>query len=253
MSKLFGLIGYPLSHSLSRDYFLNKFEKEAVADTDYRLFPMASLNDLPPLLEQYSDLSGFNVTTPYKQSIIPYLHELSNEAERIGSVNVVSVRRRAGKPFLKGYNTDYIGFKRSLDEFGSLSVCKSVILGTGGAAQAVACALKDLGISFCFVSRKPSPLACTISYSQLTADVLSASRLIVNATPVGMSGVGGELDFPYHLLCSQHILYDLIYAPAETDFLYKGRLRGCVTKNGLEMLYLQADASWHIWNNSLTF
>ena len=223
MSRLFGLIGYPLSHSLSRDFFLDKFAKEGVKDADYQLLPLQSIEELPALLRQHPNLVGLNVTSPYKQSIIPYLQKLSPEAAEIGSVNTVKVQWGDGDMKLTGYNTDYIGFKESIQPLLNKECKQALILGTGGAASAVA-------------------------YSQLTLQILSSHQLIVNATPVGMQGVGGELSFPYELLSSNHILYDLIYAPAETEFLRQGRLRGCVTKNGLEMLYLQADASWRIWN-----
>lgn len=244
---LFGLIGYPLSHSLSRDYFLDKFKNEGVEDADYQLFPVKSIDELPALLRQHPHLVGFNVTLPYKQAIISCLQSLSPEAEQIGSVNVVKVQSVNGSFSLKGYNTDYIGFKESLRDLNLSSAHSAIILGKGGAAKAVAYALSELSIACRFVSRVPHNDE-ELSYSQLTSDILSSHQLIVNATPVGMQGVGGDLSFPYELLSSNHILYDLIYAPAETEFLRQGRLHGCVTKNGLEMLYLQADASWRIWN-----
>ena len=247
MSRLFGLIGYPLSHSLSRDFFLDKFAKEGVKDADYQLLPLQSMEELPALLRQHPNLVGLNVTSPYKQSIIPYLQKLSPEAAEIGSVNTVKVQRGDGDLSLTGYNTDYIGFEKSLQPLLNKECKQALILGTGGAASAVAYALAELGVACCFVSRTPHS-ENEISYSQLTLQILSSHQLIVNATPVGMQGVGGELSFPYEFLSSNHILYDLIYAPAETEFLHQGRLRGCVTKNGLEMLYLQADASWRIWN-----
>ena len=244
---LFGLIGYPLSHSLSREYFLDRFKNEGLEDVDYQLFPIKSIDKLPALLRQHPNLVGFNVTSPYKQAVIPYLQYLSPEAEQIGSVNVVKVQNVNGGFSLKGYNTDYIGFKESLRALDLSAVRTTLVLGTGGAAKAVAFALSELGIACHFVSRSP----CNdneLSYAQLTSDLLSSHQLIINATPVGMQGVGGELPFPYELLSSNHILYDLIYAPAETEFLRQGCLHGCATKNGLEMLYLQADASWRIWN-----
>ncbi len=244
---LFGLIGFPLSHSLSRSYFLEKFKVLGLKEADYQLFPLNSIADLPVLLHQHPNLLGFNVTSPYKQTIIPYLHSLSPEAEKIGSVNVVKVKRVGNDLLLKGYNTDYIGFKDSLRELNLCSVRAALVLGTGGAAQAVNYALQELGLACSFVSRTPRNNR-QLSYSQLSSQILSSHQLIVNATPVGMQGVDGELPFPYKLLSPDHILYDLIYAPAETDFLQQGRLRGCTIKNGLEMLYLQADASWRIWN-----
>ena len=244
---LFGLIGYPLSHSLSRDYFLDKFRNEGVEEADYQLFPIKSIDELPALLRLHPHLVGFNVTSPYKQSIIPNLQKLSPKAAEISSVNTVEVQRVDNDLKLTGYNTDYIGFKESIQPLLNKECKQALILGTGGAASAVSYALAELGVSYRFVSRTPHK-ETQLTYSQLTPQILSSHQLIVNATPVGMQGVGGELSFPYELLSPNHILYDLIYAPAETEFLRQGRLRGCVTKNGLEMLYLQADASWRIWN-----
>lgn len=244
---LYGLIGYPLSHSLSRNYFLDKFNAEGIKDADYQLFPLKSMEELPELLRQHPNLSGLNVTSPYKQSVIPYLDELSEAVRAIGAVNVIKISSKNGQPFLKGYNADYVGFMHSLQKMALPSVRTALVLGTGGAARSVAYALEGEGIACRFVSRTPCR-ENELSYSQLTPEILSLCQLIVNATPVGMQGVGGELSFPYELLSPNHILYDLIYAPAETEFLRQGRLRGCVTQNGLEMLYLQADASWRIWN-----
>jgi shikimate dehydrogenase len=241
---LLGLIGYPLSHSFSKDYFTEKFKRLGLRDWSYELFPLSDLKELPSIIEREKDLIGFNVTIPYKTAIIDYLDELSPEAEETGAVNTVKIQR-GEKIFLKGYNTDISGFEKSLKPLLLPQDLNALILGSGGASKAVQFVLRKLGIEFKIVSRNPEP--GEIGYGEL----LTWSQLpsiIVNTTPLGMKpDIESYPNIPYSLLNNTHLLYDLVYNPEETVFLQKGRERGCRIKNGLEMLHLQADKAWEIW------
>ncbi|RYD56579.1 MAG: shikimate dehydrogenase [Sphingobacteriales bacterium] len=239
----YGLIGYPLSHSFSPGYFKAKFQKEAL-DATYKLFPIPTINFFPDLLQQYPELNGLNVTIPYKESVIPYLHSVDETAAKVGAVNCIKINNG----ITKGFNTDVIGFRESLIPLLQPWQTGALILGTGGASLAVAFVLKELGINYQFVSRHAK--GGSISYDQLTAEHISGNKLIINTTPQGMYPDVSECpDIPYHVIDKGHLLYDLIYNPTETLFLAKGREQGAVTKNGLEMLELQAEASWQIWND----
>lgn len=246
MARLFGLIGYPLTHSFSKRYFSEKFEKEGLTDCAYELFPLESIAQLPALLQQYPELAGLNVTIPYKEAVIPYLHQLNPEAAAIGAVNAI----RIANGLLTGYNTDAHGFRVSLERFLQASQKQApgaLILGTGGAAKAVAWVLRQLQIPFVFVSRHPEP--GQLRYQDIQKkDILSQYPLIINTTPLGMAPKVQEYPpLPYHLLTPEHLLFDLIYNPECTRFLQQGMEKGCYICNGLEMLYLQAERAWALW------
>lgn len=251
--RIFGLIGYPLTHSFSKKYFTEKFEKEGIENSRYELLELPDYHHFPELIKANPDLSGLNVTIPHKQNIIPFLDELDvASAERIGAVNTIKFLPD-GK--LKGYNTDYYGFRISLEQWlGSLKIVpsqlKSLVLGNGGAAKAVLAALNDLQIEYTIVSRQPEHQSAAISYHDLTADVVAQHLLIINTSPVGTYPKTEECPaIPYELLGANHLLYDLVYNPAETLFLKKGKEQGAQIHNGLPMLQLQAEKAWEIWNS----
>lgn len=248
--RLFGLIGNPLSHSFSAKYFENKFEKESISDADFRLFPIESISKLHSIIEQNPALTGLSVTIPYKLAVLPQLNHLSEEAKAIGAVNCIAIKRDGSKSELTGYNTDIHGFRASLEPH--LQAChnRALILGTGGAAKAVSFVLKKKGIEFKFVSRN-SENNDSLLYSQLTEKVINDNLLIINTTPLGMyPNIESFPEIPYQFLSERHFLYDLVYNPLETRFLLKGKERGAGIKNGLQMLEIQAEKSWEIWNNS---
>ena len=240
----FGLIGYPLSHSFSKKYFGDKFRREHITDCAYELYPLSSLEDFRELLSGVPGMEGLNVTIPYKQKIIALIDELDHAARAIGAVNTLLFR--AGR--ITGYNTDVVGFERSLVPLLKSHHTAALVLGTGGASKAVAFALRRLGIPFHFVSRqKRDPGHFT--YQDLDESIVKSTSLIINTTPVGTSpNVDQAPSIPYEFIGPGHLLYDLVYNPAETLFLKRGGARGAATKNGYEMLELQADASWEIWN-----
>lgn len=242
----FGLIGYPLGHSFSKNFFNQKFHSENI-DAEYVNFEIPTINELPRILQNNHDLAGLNVTIPYKEQVIPYLDELSPDAKTIGAVNVIKFRRQKGKLKLIGYNSDIIGFVDSLEPLLEAHHKKALILGTGGASKAVFHGLKKLGIEAKFVTRKAKEGMFT--YEDLTPEVMNEYKVIVNCTPVGMYPRANEYpNIPYECLTPKHLLYDLLYNPDTTLFMKKGADRGAVTKNGLEMLLLQAFAAWDIWN-----
>ena len=242
----YGLIGYPLGHSFSKDYFNEKFLNEGI-DAEYINFELPSVDRLKEVLASNPELKGLNVTLPYKESVVPYLNSLSEEAEAIGAVNVIRIARK-GKSFnLKGYNSDVVGFTQSIEPL--LEPChkKALILGTGGASKAINYGLQKLGLETLFVSRTKKP--GMITYGEVTPSVISEYNVIVNCTPVGMYPHTEVCPIlPYAAMDSHTLLYDLIYNPDETLFLQKGRENGAITKNGLEMLLLQAFVSWQFWH-----
>lgn len=244
-AKLYGLIGRRLDHSFSPAYFRERFECEGIA-ADYRLFPLECIEELEALLREQPELVGLNVTLPYKEQVLRYVHQLSPEVEAIGSANVLALQRRAGGQLqIKAYNTDHLGFGLSLDGWlGEAKLDRALVLGTGGAARAVVHALKERGISPTLVSRQPR--AGQLSYGELSAELAARYPLWVNTTPVGLQP-GAALELPYEALTPAHYCYDLIYNPSPTRFLELAAARGAQTKDGLEMLHLQADAAWHIW------
>jgi shikimate dehydrogenase len=241
-----GLIGYPLSHSFSVKYFAEKFRKEGIGDYSYSNFPIPDIGDLEGLLEEHPGLVGLNVTIPYKQQVIPYLHEVDPEAREVGAVNTLAITRKGGKTRLKGYNTDVYGFRESLIPLLGDRHSHALVLGTGGAARAVVHVLGQLGISFRYVSRKKTP--GNLEYGDLCLSVIRNHHLIINTTPVGtFPDTSSFPDIPYDILTPEHLLYDLVYNPPETSFLRMGKQKGAKTCNGLEMLQLQAERSWEIW------
>ena len=245
----YGLIGFPLKHSFSAKFFTEKFRREEI-DAEYLNFEIEHIQEIRHIILFNQQLKGLNVTIPYKEQIIPFLNEISPEAQKIGAVNVIKVDRKPGDMYyyrLTGYNTDYIGFTQSLAPLiDPTSHRKALILGTGGASKAVAQALTDMHIEWKYVSRTPGNDRFT--YNDLSPTVISEHTLIVNASPVGTFPETGHCpDIPYELLTSRHLLYDLIYNPEETLFLQKGKIQGTAIKNGREMLELQALAAWEIW------
>ncbi len=238
----YGLIGYPLQHSFSPAYFKKKFAASNI-NAVYDLYPIESITEFRSLLAAHPDLKGLNVTTPYKEAVIPYLDEIDAVAAEMGAVNCIVIRE--GKT--KGYNTDATGFEKSLNPLLMPQHTSALILGTGGSSKAVAYALTQLGIPFHKVSRhKTDHVFC---YDELSAEVVSYYKLIINTTPTGMyPNVDHVPPFPFQHVGDHHLLFDLIYNPEETKFLAMGKERGAVSKNGFEMLQLQAEASWDIWN-----
>ena len=244
--RQFGLIGRSLRHSFSQTYFTQKFYSQNLAEHRYDLFELESLRELPALLATNPDLVGLNVTIPYKETVVTYLDELASSASRVGAVNVIE-RLPDGR--LRGHNTDVVGFRESLRRFFPTTAdARALVLGTGGAAKAVVVALNELGIAHWSVTR--NPLGSGLTYDDLTAQLLAAHQLIINATPVGTSPNVEECpNIPYSALTEDHHLYDLVYNPTETLFMAKGKQMGAHVKNGFEMLCLQAEAAWEIWNN----
>lgn len=246
--RTFGLIGYPLAHSFSKKYFTEQFEREGTADCKYELFPMENISAVEALISSDQSLSGLNVTIPHKVNVMPYLNELEDAAKNIGAVNCISIQYVEGKRWLKGYNTDAFGFAESLKPFLKTHHTKALILGDGGAAKAVKYVLGQLGITYLSVVRKPVPGA--ITYEELDEELMKTHQLIINTTPVGTFPKVHEAPaIPYHLMTSEHLAYDLVYNPEETAFLQKAKAQGAAIKNGLEMLHLQAERSWFIWNS----
>lgn len=243
--KAYGLIGYPLTHSFSEQYFAEKFSREGITDSSYKLFELSDIGQFPALLASQPDLKGLNVTIPYKEAVISFLDELDEETARIGAVNVIRIE--GGRT--KGFNSDYQGFKKSLENFlGAAGWVQALVLGTGGASKAVNAALRHLQIPYQVVSRQPGQ--GLITYADLSPDLLEAYSLIINTTPLGTyPNTETCPDLPYQALGPQHFLFDLVYNPAETVFLRKGREAGAKTQNGYEMLVLQAEAAWQIWNS----
>lgn len=238
----YGIIGYPLGHSFSRGFFTEKFARESI-DAQYLNFEIPDVAMLSDVLRDNPELRGLNVTLPHKQAVIPLLDEMSEEAMEIGAVNVIRVRN--GK--LKGFNSDIIGFTNSIKPLLMPHHKKALILGTGGASKAIRVGLNRLGIEWTYVSR--SPRDGMVTYEDITAETLQEYTVIVNCSPVGMfPKVDAAPAIPYELLSPQHLLFDCVYNPEETLFMKKGREQGATVKNGLEMLHLQAAASWNFWN-----
>lgn len=258
--KKYGLIGYPLTHSFSKKYFTEKFSKDGLEDREYELYPLRNLSDLPELINDIPDLCGLNVTVPHKIGVMFYLDKIDPAAKEIDAVNCIKIVNHqpveaffngelsSMKVRLEGYNTDAFAFEASLKPLLKKHHQKALILGNGGAARAVAYVLNKLDISYRLVSRRA--IGKQITYKHLTADVIRDRLLIINTTPLGTAPNIEECpEIPYELLTSKHLLYDLVYNPAETEFLKRGKEQGAGIKNGLEMLELQAEKSWEIWNS----
>lgn len=258
--KKFGLIGYPLTHSFSEKYFTEKFKRENLTDHVYKVFPLPNLSDFPELLKANPDLCGLNVTVPHKIGIMFYLDKLSDAAREIDAVNCIKVIKHhpveslfsgeitSMRIRLEGYNTDAYGFETSLKPLLNRYHQKALILGDGGASRAVAYVLKKLKIKFKFVSRRAK--GKQLDYEELNESIIKDHLLIINTTPVGtFPNINDRPTIPYQYLTDKHLLYDLVYNPEQTEFIKKGLEMGCKTKNGLEMLHLQAEKSWEIWNS----
>jgi len=252
--NLYGLIGYPLTHSFSKKYFAEKFERECIAGCRYDLFEMQRIAELPALLAQFPNLRGLNVTIPHKQAVIPFLDGLDDtSAGRIGAVNAIKIFIDGST---KGFNTDYYGFRQSVAEWidrrgESCAGLKALVLGTGGSSKAVMAALEDLEAHPQLVSRQPE--GDELGYDDLTEAVMAEHRLIVNTTPLGMfPHVETCPPIPYEWLTNRHFLYDLVYNPVDTVFMQKGARQKAATHNGLKMLQLQAEKSWDIWTKEST-
>ena len=244
--KLYGLLGYPLVHSFSQNFFNQKFESENI-DAEYINFEIPDVGMLMEVVADNENLNGLNVTIPYKEQVIPFLDEIDPAASEVGAVNVIKFIRGKDGLRLKGYNSDIIGFTDSIKSLLKPHHQSALVLGTGGAAKAVSYSLRKLGLEVQLVSRRKS--ANTLVYEELTKNDLKNHKVIVNTTPLGMyPNVDTCPDIPYRYLTSQHLCYDLIYNPDETLFLKNSRLAGAQVKNGLEMLLLQAFASYSIWN-----
>ncbi len=244
--RVFGLIGYPLSHSFSPGYFSDKFTRENINDAVYRLFPLETIQSLPLLLQNEPAICGLNVTIPYKQQVIPFLSEIDDMALKIGAVNTIKVERRDSSIWLKGFNTDFNGVLESLK--GAEHHKTALVLGNGGAAKAVLYALEHLGINYKLVSRTPATPQ-QISYQDVTPSLIKENSLIINTTPLGMyPNIDACPPLPYDAISADHFIFDLIYNPQETLLLKKAKLKGAKTLNGLLMLHTQAETAWHLWN-----
>ena len=243
--KLYGLIGYPLGHSFSKKYFTKKFQREGIADCRYELFPISSITYLPSLLISNPNLKGLNVTIPYKQQVLEYVNETTEAVKNIGAANTIKI---VGSKLI-AYNTDVIGFENSLIKKLKPYHKKALVLGTGGSSKAIQYVLKKLGIEFLLVTRSDNASPETIHYSMIGEAIMNQYHLIINCTPVGMFPNEAQCpDLPYQFVTEEHYLYDLVYKPEKTLFLKKGEEKGATIQNGYEMLIIQAEESWKIWN-----
>lgn len=242
--QLYGLIGYPLTHSFSQGYFRRKFEAENITYADYLNFPIRSIELFRKVIYDHPNLMGLNVTIPYKEQVLRYLDEADRTAWEIGAVNTIKIERN-GDIQLIGYNTDVIGFRESISPLLKPEHTKALVLGTGGSSKAVVHALKQLGIDYEYVSRNST---FHLNYEALNQEIMETHPIIINTTPLGMyPELSACPDIPYQYLTEKHLLFDLVYNPEKTLFLQKGEEKGATIKNGLEMLKIQAEKSWEIW------
>ena len=242
--KCYGVIGYPLSHSFSKKYFAEKFKQESITDRSYETFPLKTINELKELLTQHPDLLGLNITIPHKRSVLPYLTDATNIPAGLNACNCIRI---IGEKII-GHNTDVIGFENSLLPLLKTNHTHALILGNGGAAEAVKFVLQKLNISYKIVSRKIHE-ASHLTYADLDEKIIKENGLIINTTPLGTFPDINECPYiPYQYLTAAHLLFDLVYNPEKTLFLQKGEEHGASIKNGYEMLVLQAEESWKIWN-----
>jgi shikimate dehydrogenase len=242
-TKRFGLIGYPLSHSFSKKYFTEKFEKEGLKDHVYDLFPIASIDDLPAVIAKHKDLVGLNVTIPYKQQVMKYL-DASNIPKGVGACNCIKIENNK----LTGNNTDVVGFEVSFKQLLKPHQKKALVLGNGGATAAVVYILKKMNIDYNIVSRRVHD-GSTLTYNDVSVAVIKQHPVIINTTPLGtFPDVDECAPIPYEAITPDHYLFDLVYNPSETLFLKKGKEKGATVKNGYDMLEIQAEESWKIWN-----
>ena len=243
-TKRFGLLGKNIGYSFSAGYFAEKFKSLNLEDYEYVNFDIQTIEEFPEIIKSNPNLKGMNVTIPYKEAVIPYLDKISKKAQRIGAVNTIKFTKK-GK--LKGYNSDFYGFKKSLKPLLEPHHKKALILGTGGASKGVAFALEELGLTYTFVSREATDES--IGYKLVNATTFDNHQIVINCTPLGTSpNVDAFPPIPYEYFTPKHIAHDLIYNPEETIFLRKAKKQGATTKNGLEMLRYQAEKSWRIWN-----
>ena len=246
--KTYGLVGYPLGHSFSQDYFTKKFAAENI-DAQYLNFQIENIALFPEKVLNTPDLAGLNVTIPYKQKVMAYLDEIDETAQKVGAVNVVKIIRNGSNVRLRGCNSDVVGFENSLKPLLKTCHTNAYILGTGGASKAVRYVLEKLGINYQFVSRTADAANNILSYEQLTNELIINHKLIVNCTPLGMSPKTDACPaIPYEAIGPDHLCFDLIYNPEVTLFLQKARQQGATIKNGLDMLIGQAIRAWDIWN-----
>ena len=247
-NKVFGLLGKNISYSFSRGYFAKKFELLGLNKHEYKNFDIQDIAGFSSIIKDETCLKGINVTIPYKEEVMQYLDIIDNTAKAIGAVNTIKFTKRGN---LKGYNTDVVGFENSISPYFKSHHKFALILGTGGASKAIAYALKKNKIQYKFVSRKPSGKE-EISYNDVTNEVLNKYHIIVNCTPIGTSpDIHVSPNIPYQFLSEKHLLFDLIYNPEISTFLAKGKQQGASIKNGFEMLEMQAEESWRIWNESI--
>lgn len=248
-ATMYGLIGKPLSHSFSKQYFTDKFNRENILNASYNLYELQNITELPDLINNNPELKGLNVTVPYKVDVMPVLSYVDMVSQQIGAVNTIKIIRENNKTILQGFNTDVIGFQNSLSPLLSSHHNKALVIGSGGASKAVCYVLQQLGISYFVVSRRSNEFN-NIDYKSVNKSIIEDCFLIINCTPVGMyPHIDKQPDIPYQYLTKKHLLFDLVYNPKESLFLKAGASLGAKTKSGLEMLYLQAEASWKIWNN----
>lgn len=244
--QTFGLIGYPLGHSFSQKYFSQKFLDEDITDCRFELYPIESIEAFPLLVQATPDLKGLAVTIPYKEQVMPYIDVIDSVAGETGAVNCIKIQHGT----LTGYNTDIIGFEKSFTPLLQSHHQKALVLGTGGAAKAVQYVLKKMQMPFLTASRNNHQVHNLIQYDSIDAALLNEYNVIINCTPLGMTPNENSFpSLPYECLNETHYLYDLVYKPAETKFLHQGKLRGAITKNGYDMLILQAEENWRIWND----
>jgi shikimate dehydrogenase len=243
--KLYGLIGYPLGHSFSKQFFTEKFEREGLSNCSFELFPIASIDEFPALLAAHPALKGMAVTIPYKEKVLPFVQVLSDEVQQIGAANCIKIEHG----LLTAYNTDIIGFEKSFVPLLQPHHSRALVLGTGGVAKAVQYVLRQLAIPFTTVSRTAGE--GVITYASIKEQLMQDNTIIINCTPAGMyPDEAGFPEIPYECITAQHYLYDMVYRPAKTIFLQKGKERGATVKNGFEMLELQAIANWELWNSN---
>lgn len=246
--KTYGLIGYPLTHSFSKKYFTEKFENEGIVDCKYELFSIENAESLLQILDEDTSICGINVTIPHKVNVLSLLDEIDPAAAEIGAVNTINIKKINGVNYLKGYNTDAYGFEESLKPHLNTSHKKALIFGDGGAAKAIKYVLKKLGIQFQSVVRKVQE--GKILYTDVTPKILLDHTLLINTTPLGtFPNVDAQPEIDYSILSNAHLAYDLVYNPLETSFLRKASHQGATTINGLQMLHLQAEKAWSIWNS----
>lgn len=246
--KKFGLIGYPLGHSFSKKYYLEKFDKEHIEGINYDLYAIEDIQEFQNLYSNDAGFYGFNVTIPHKLTVMQFINELSAEAQEINAVNCIKIQREGDNIYLKGFNTDAFGFEESLKPLLTPAHKQALVLGNGGAAKAIIYTLKKLNIPYLIISRTKENGDMT--YGELKKVDLKDYQVIINCSPVGtFPNVEDAPDINYEQLSADHLLYDLIYNPVETRFLQKGKEKGALIKNGYDMLILQAEKNWEIWNN----